>query len=87
MTIIEMLEQSMILTVLGMTIVFVFLWVMIICINATGKLVHKMGWDKDIQQQPGSLAAGSRPKTADKTPAAEVTAAISAAITEHRKKE
>lgn len=81
MTIIEMLEQSTILTVLGMTIVFVFLWLMIICINATGRLVHKMGWDKDIQQPD------SPPKAADKTPAAEVTAAISAAITEHRKKE
>ena len=50
MTIAEMLEQSAILTFLGMTVVFVFLWIMIICINAVGKIVHKMGWDSDIRQ-------------------------------------
>ena len=46
MTIIEMLEQSALLTVLGMAIVFAFLWFMILCVNLTAKLVHKMGWDR-----------------------------------------
>ncbi|MDR0583070.1 MAG: OadG family protein [Treponema sp.] len=50
MTITEMLEQSALLTVLGMAIVFAFLWFMIICVNVTAKLVHKMGRDKDVRQ-------------------------------------
>jgi Na+-transporting methylmalonyl-CoA/oxaloacetate decarboxylase gamma subunit len=37
MTITEMFEQSAILTVLGMTVVFIFLWLMIICVNLVGK--------------------------------------------------
>jgi oxaloacetate decarboxylase gamma subunit len=80
MTIFEMLEQSTLLTVIGMAVVFAFLWIMIICINATAKLVHKMGWDKDAP--PETQAPKS---TGKKT--AEITAAISAAVTEHRKKE
>jgi sodium pump decarboxylase gamma subunit len=52
MTIAEMLGQSAILMVLGMTVVFAFLWFMIICVNMTAKLVHKMGWDKDVSRAP-----------------------------------
>jgi oxaloacetate decarboxylase gamma subunit len=48
MTILEMLEQSAVLTFLGMAVVFLFLWLMIICVNLTGRLIHQMGWDKDI---------------------------------------
>jgi oxaloacetate decarboxylase gamma subunit len=80
MTIIEMLKQSAILTVLGMAVVFTFLWFMIICVNFVGKLVHKMGWDKDIltpeTKTPVSAGTGTAP---------EVAAAISAAVTEYRK--
>jgi oxaloacetate decarboxylase gamma subunit len=47
MTILEMLQQSTILTVLGMAVVFLFLWMMIVCVNAVGKLIHKMGWDRE----------------------------------------
>ncbi|MDR1596327.1 MAG: OadG family protein [Treponema sp.] len=43
-----MLEQSGILTVLGMAVVFVFLWVMIVCVTLVGKLIHRLGWDQDI---------------------------------------
>ncbi|MDR3248175.1 MAG: OadG family protein [Treponema sp.] len=46
-----MLEQSIILTLLGMAIVFVFLWVMILFVNWVGKLVHTLGWDKDKERQ------------------------------------
>jgi oxaloacetate decarboxylase gamma subunit len=82
MTIIEMLEQSAILTVLGMGVVFFFLWVMIICISLTGKLVHKIGWDKDVQ--PAGIAPSKQP---DKTANSNVVAAISAAVQEHQKTE
>jgi oxaloacetate decarboxylase gamma subunit len=75
MSILEMLEQSAILTVLGMTVVFVFLWIMLVCINLVGRLVHSLGWDKDVEppkQEPVSQ---------------EITAAIIAAVTEYRKSE
>ena len=78
MTIMEMLQQSAVLTVLGMTVVFVFLWIMIVCMNLTAKLIHKMGWDKDIEQpkyQPPPKSSGT------------VTPEITAAITEYQKKE
>jgi oxaloacetate decarboxylase gamma subunit len=77
MTILEMLQQSAVLTILGMTIVFVFLWIMIVCVNLTGKLIHKMGWDKDIEQQ----------KKPSGTVSPEIIAAISTSIAEYQKKE
>ncbi|MDR3343673.1 MAG: OadG family protein [Treponema sp.] len=69
MTIAEMLQQSAILTVLGMVIVFAFLWLMIICVNLVGKLVHSLG------------------KNANRAVTPEITAAITAAVTEYRKNE
>jgi Na+-transporting methylmalonyl-CoA/oxaloacetate decarboxylase gamma subunit len=36
MTIFEMLQQSAVLTILGMTVVFVFLWIMVVCVNLSG---------------------------------------------------
>jgi oxaloacetate decarboxylase gamma subunit len=80
MTIGEMFGQSTILTILGMTVVFVFLWVMIICMNGLAHLVHKMGWDKDIQ--PSKKDAS---KTTGRAASPEVTAVISAAVTEYQK--
>jgi sodium pump decarboxylase gamma subunit len=64
-----------------MTVVFVFLWVMIICMNGLARLVHKMGWDKDIQP-----SKKNSPKNTSGTASPELTAAISAAVTEYRKK-
>jgi oxaloacetate decarboxylase gamma subunit len=81
MTILEMLQQSAILTVLGMAIVFAFLWLMVGCVNLTRRIIHRMGWDKDIEEQKN----GS-PK-ADKRVDPATTAAISAALTEYRKGE
>jgi oxaloacetate decarboxylase gamma subunit len=79
MTILEMLQQSAVLTVLGMAIVFLFLWIMILCVNWVGRLAHSMGWDKDVQPKPPAA-----PKTGV-TP--EITSAISAAVVEYRKNE
>jgi oxaloacetate decarboxylase gamma subunit len=81
MTIIDMLEQSAILTILGMTVVFVFLWIMIISVNLTGKMIHKLGLDKDVRQPP----AYSPPAQTGTPP--QVTAAISAAVNEYQKTE
>jgi sodium pump decarboxylase gamma subunit len=77
MTIVEMLKQCALLAVLGMAIVFAFLWVMIICMNAAARLIRIMGWDKDTRQT-------DRPKTAGQT---VITAVITAAVAEYREKE
>jgi oxaloacetate decarboxylase gamma subunit len=81
MTIGEMLEQSAMLTVLGMAVVFAFLWIMILCMNGLAHLIRKLRWDKDIQPLKNDT-----PKNISGTASPEVTAAISAAVTEHRKK-
>jgi sodium pump decarboxylase gamma subunit len=75
MTIAEMLEQSAILTALGMAVVFVFLWFMIICIHLTAQLVRKMGWDTDVRQPQNTSGAAIT---------GEIAAAITAAVTEYR---
>jgi oxaloacetate decarboxylase gamma subunit len=81
MTIIEMFEQSAILTVLGMAVVFAFLWIMIICVGLVGKTIHKLGLDKDVLQPPAYFPP------AQSGPPPQVTAAISAAVNEYQKTE
>jgi oxaloacetate decarboxylase gamma subunit len=79
MTILEMLEQSAILTILGMTVVFAFLWLMIVCVNLIGSLIRKLGMDKDVQDSPGyPVKTGTPP---------QIAAAITAAVKEYQKKE
>jgi sodium pump decarboxylase gamma subunit len=80
MTIAEMLKQCALLAGLGMAIVFAFLWVMVICVNAAAKVIHKMGWDEDVRQ-PQVL-----PRTAGAAVSPETAAAITAAVTEYREK-
>jgi oxaloacetate decarboxylase gamma subunit len=79
MTIAEMLGQSGILTILGMAVVFAFLWLMIICVNLTGSLIRKMGMDKDVRQAPPRPAAPGTPP--------QIAAAIAAAVNEYQKNE
>jgi oxaloacetate decarboxylase gamma subunit len=80
MTIMEMLGQSGILTVLGMGIVFSFLAILIVCVTLLGKLVHAMKWDKDVTDT--KPAAPARPSSNNN---AAVTAAISAAVNQYQK--
>ena len=80
MSILEMLEQSVILTVLGMTVVFTFLIIMVIIIDLTGKLINKHERDADIMQTQNCIAHAT-----EKTIPPEHIAAISAAVTEHQK--
>jgi oxaloacetate decarboxylase gamma subunit len=82
MTIVEMLGQSGVLTLLGMGIVFGFLVVMVITITLAGKIIHALGLDKDA----GSVGAKAGPAVPANTGnKAQVTAAISAAVNEYRK--
>ncbi|MDR3170428.1 MAG: OadG family protein [Treponema sp.] len=83
MTIAEMLEQSGVLTLLGMGIVFGFLVVMIICMTLLGKAIHALGWDRDVQAK-GAPAPIPVPVTGTPNNAA-ITAAISAAVIEYRR--
>lgn len=83
MTITEMLGQSGVLTLLGMAIVFAFLAVMIFCINITGKIIHKLGLDKDIA--PAAPVNAPATKTAGFSGSPAVGAAVSAAVQEYRK--
>ncbi|MDR2049233.1 MAG: OadG family protein [Treponema sp.] len=79
MTIVEMLEQSGVLTLLGMGIVFGFLVILIISVSLVGKFIHAVGADKDLRQPA---------KAAEAVPAGNtgaVTAAISAAVSEYQK--
>ena len=86
MTIMDMLGQSGVLSVLGMGIVFGFLLIMVIAVTLMGKVVHALGADKDVTQPPkpqsGQFTAGS--SVAKST---AVAAAITAAITEYQKTE
>ncbi|MDR1149198.1 MAG: OadG family protein [Spirochaetaceae bacterium] len=75
-----MMKQSAILTVLGMTVVFAFLWILVVCINLAGRLINQLGLDKDVppQKQAGSAVQNNAPPS-------EIAAVITAAIIEHRK--
>ena len=77
MTIIEMLGQSGVLTLLGMGVVFGFLIIMIFAVLGVGKVIHLLGLDKDL------LAEVPKPQAANDS--AAVTAAISAAVNEYQK--
>ena len=78
MVIMEMLEQSGILTLLGMAVVFSFLCIMVFCVSLTGKAIHRSRSDKD---QTAPLPSVSVPGSSQ----GGVTAAIAAAVNEYQK--
>jgi oxaloacetate decarboxylase gamma subunit len=80
MDIIEMLGQSGVLSLLGMSVVFGFLIILVIAVTVMGKIVHALGMDKDLVQAPNTAAGGAGKSMA-------VTAAITAAVTEYQKNE
>ena len=51
MTIVEMLGQSGVLTLLGMSVVFGFLALMVVCVTLTGKFINAIGADRDLIQR------------------------------------
>jgi oxaloacetate decarboxylase gamma subunit len=79
----EMLEQSGVLTLLGMGIVFGFLVILIIAVSLVGKFIHIIGADKDLRQP--AKAAGGVSAIPSGAGNAAVTAAISAAVNEYQK--
>ena len=75
-----MLEQSGVLTLLGMGVVFSFLIIMIFAITAAGKIINALKLNKELM--PQALAAVP---SAPVGSASAITAAISAAVNEYRK--
>jgi oxaloacetate decarboxylase gamma subunit len=82
----DMLGQSGVLSVLGMSVVFGFLIIMVISVTLMGKVVHALGADKDVTQppRPQSGQPGTGTSAAKST---AVAAAITAAVTEYQKNE
>jgi sodium pump decarboxylase gamma subunit len=80
MNIYEMLHQSAILTVLGMFVVFVFLWVMILFMNITGKIINNLGSNKESIRQKSVISGTGESNTSG------IKAAITAAVIEHEKR-
>ena len=78
MTINEMLGQSGVLAVLGMSMVFGFLVIMIISITIVGKIMQASGAGTAPAATPSAAPAAAKND-------APVTAAISAAVNEYRK--
>jgi oxaloacetate decarboxylase (Na+ extruding) subunit gamma len=73
MTIIQMLQQSGLLTVLGMGIVFLFLAIMIILMHILHGMVHTFHLDKDVCNEPEETEASENTNN-------EAVAAVAAAI-------
>jgi oxaloacetate decarboxylase gamma subunit len=73
-----MFVQSGALAALGMTMVFGFLIIMVICVILTGKFIHAIGADKEV-------APASQPAPAAASDSGAVTAVITAAVNEYRK--
>ena len=87
MTIMDMLGQSGVLTVLGMGIVFGFLVIMVIAVTLMGKIVHALGADKDVTQPQKPHIGGQAVAGTSAAKSTAVAAAITAAITEYQKTE
>ena len=82
MTIMEMLNQSGVLTLLGMGVVFSFLVILVLCVSGMGKIFRILGTDKDINASPIGDPS-SRGDGSVQNPA--IVAAITGAVNDYRK--
>lgn len=76
MTILEMLGQGGLLTILGMCVVFSFIIILICCMHLLQKVVHSLGLDKDTIKP----AAPAAPPPQPQVDMGAIVAAISTAI-------
>ena len=77
MTIAEMLNQSLILTLLGMCVVFGFLIILIAFMNLLRICVHAAGWDKEEPKADVTSAAAPAASAVDQK---AIVAAIATAL-------
>ena len=81
-----MLEQSAILTVLGVGIVFSFLTIMIIAVTLVGKIIRYLESGKNIKaQEAATQEAATSTQAVNKVENGPIIAAITAAVNEYRK--
>ena len=80
MTIAQMFNQSGVLALLGMSVVFGFLVILIVVVSLAGRIIHKLGLDKDLSAKPAP-AVNAVSGGAD----GAVVAAITAAVRAYRK--
>ena len=86
MTILEMLEQSAVLTVLGVGVVFLFLTIMIIAVTLVGKMIRYLESGKNIKAQEAATQDSTTAiQAAEKVENGPIIAAITAAVNEYRK--
>ena len=81
MTILEMLGQSGIMTLLGMGIVLSFLTILVVIISQVGKLMTVKGFEENTAVLTSSKAVA----TTQVDDSAQITAAITVAINEYKK--
>ncbi|MDR1058135.1 MAG: OadG family protein [Treponema sp.] len=81
MTIVEMLRQSSVLTLLGMGVVFGFLVILIVCVTAMGRVIRTFLAGKT----PDAPAGGAGTPLGRASGTTVVAAVISAAVNEYRK--
>ena len=79
MTILEMMQQSVVLTFLGMGVVFLFLWIMTICMDLAGKIIRSIDSKNEASDSKAHNEDGKVPP--------QITAAITAAINQFQKDE
>jgi len=77
MTILDMLEQSGVLTLLGMGVVFSFLVILVLSITGTGLFIRKF-----VKPEAVKSAASSARKQEN---GGEIAAAIGAAVNQYKK--
>jgi oxaloacetate decarboxylase gamma subunit len=81
MTIAQMFNQSGVLALLGMGVVFSFLIILIVVISATGRIIHSLGLDKEAVTGGKAAALSTPPVGID----GQIVAAITAAVKTYRK--
>ncbi len=80
MTIAEMFGQSGVLALLGMAVVFSFLFILIIFMNLVARLIRSFGWDSDVRSPNDAPAVVGASEDS-----AAVVAAVTAAVNTYRK--
>jgi len=76
MTIFDMLEQSGVLTLLGMGVVFSFLIILVLSITGTGILIRRFAKPEAVK----TASSARKPENGG-----EITAAIGAAVNQYKK--
>ena len=84
MTILEMLQQSGILTILGMAVVFTFLTIMVFVIDLIGKIINRNSLDTKLSLDNVKSHFEENLPVNNNTVRPEIVAAISAAVSEYR---